>query len=105
MLKQGEADLRRHPRARISWAVTVEVDGETIQTEALDLSPFGAKLVRTCLTLHPGTWAHLRFHPNGRNPFDVQAIVWRNDPDGDAFFFTSSEELLVATRSATEQPH
>ena len=104
MLKQGEADLRRHPRETVNWAVTVEVEGDTIQTEALDLSPFGAKVVRTNLTLQPGTWAHLRFHPHGRDPFDVQAIVWRIDPDGDAFFFTSSEELLVATRAA-KQPH
>ena len=102
MLKQGEADLRRHPRETVNWAVTVEVEGETIQTEVLDLSPFGAKLVRTHLTLQPGTWARLRFHPDGRDPFDVQAIVWRIDPDGDAFFFTSSEE---PTRAAKEQQH
>ena len=105
MLKQGEADLRRHPRERINWVVTLEVATETIQIEALDLSPFGAKLVRTRLTLQPGTWAHLRFHPAGRDPFDVQAIVWRNDPDGDAFFFTSGEEPLAAARPATEQQH
>lgn len=103
MLKQGEPDLRRHPRAKVNWPVTVEVDGETIRTEALNWSPFGAKLSRSDLTLQPGTWARLRFHPSGREPFDVEAIVWRIDPDGDAFFFTSSQEHLVSSR--TSQPH
>ena len=102
MLKHGEPDLRRHPRAKVNWPVTVEVDGETIQTDAINLSPFGAKLARGDLALQPGTRAHLRFHPGGREPFDVQAIVWRIDPDGDVFFFTSSEEHLVAS-CASEQ--
>ena len=103
MLKQGEADLRRHSRETVSWPVTVEVEGETIQTNALNLSPFGAKLKRTHMTLQPGIWAGLRFHPEGRDPFDVQAIVWRTDPDGDAFFFISSEEHLAANRAPKEQ--
>ena len=87
----------------MNWSVTIEVDGETIQTDAINLSPFGAKLARGERALQPGTWAHLRFHPAGREPFDVQAIVWRIDPDGDAFFFTSSEEHLVSSRPSEQQ--
>jgi hypothetical protein len=102
MLMQGEPDLRRHPRAKVNWPVTVEVDGEALQTETMNLSPFGAKLAHRHVAFTPGRWAHLRFHPGARESFDVQAIVWRIDPDGDAFFFTSSEEHLVASRAADQ---
>ncbi len=102
MLSQREPDLRRHPRAKVIWPVTIEVDGETLQTETIDLGPFGAKLARRNGALTPGAWAHLRFHPVARESFDVEAIVWRVDPDGDAFFFTSSEEHLVASRAADQ---
>jgi hypothetical protein len=87
----------------VNWPVTVEVDGETIQADAMDLSPLGAKLARGQRALRPGSGAQLRFHPGGREPFDVQAIVWRTDPDGDAFFFTSSEEHLVSSRPSERQ--
>ena len=68
----------------------------------MNWSPFGAKLARSNSALQPGTWAQLRFHPGWREPFDVQAIVWRADPDGDAFFFTSSEEYLVSNRPSEQ---
>jgi hypothetical protein len=86
-VRAHEPDLRRHPRARVSWPVAVEVDDQRLELETVNLSPFGAKLRLEESTLRPGTSAHLRFLPPGGRPLDVQAIVWRIDPDGPAFFF------------------
>jgi PilZ domain-containing protein len=87
VIREREPDLRRHPRARVSWPVTVEVDDQRLHLETVNLSPFGAKLRLADSTLRPGTAAHLCFLPPGGRPLDVQAIVWRIDRDGPAFFF------------------
>ena len=87
MIMEREPDLRRHPRARVSWPVTVEVDDQRLDLETLNLGPFGTKLKHAESTLRPGTAAELRFRPPDGRPLDVQAIVWRIDPDGPAFFF------------------
>jgi len=41
---EREPDLRRHPRARVSWPVTVEADDQRLHLETVNLGPFGAKL-------------------------------------------------------------
>jgi len=88
---EREADRRRHPRARITWSVTVEVGDKVFNLETVDLSPVGAKLGGEGLPLVPGTSARLHFRHPERQPLDVRAIVWRNDPDGTAFFFIGVE--------------
>ena len=87
MLIERQPDLRRHPRARVSWPVTVEAGDLLLHLETVNLSPFGAKIRSYERPLQPGTLAHLRFQPPSGPPLDVQAIVWRTDPDGLAFFF------------------
>ena len=87
MIKEREPDLRRHPRARVSWPVTVEAGDRRLQLETVNLSPFGAKLRLDDSPLEPGTLAQLHFRPREGRPLDVQAIVWRTDRDGPAFFF------------------
>ena len=87
MIKEREPDLRRHPRARVSWPVTVEAGDKHLYLETVNLSPFGAKLRLDDSPLEPGTLAQLHFRPREGRPLDVQAIVWRTDPDGPAFFF------------------
>ena len=91
MIREREPDLRRHPRARVSWPVTVESGDRRLQLETIDLSPFGAKLRVERLVFEPGTPAHLHFDPPDGGPLDVHAIVWRRDPDGPAFFFIGVE--------------
>ncbi len=59
--------------------------------ETVDLSPVGAKLGGERPPLVPGTQARLYFRPPESRPLDVLAIVWRNDPDGTAFFFIGVE--------------
>lgn len=87
MTRERQPDLRRHPRARVSWPVTVEIDEQRLHLETINLSPFGAKLKLKDAILRPGAAAQLRFRPPAGRPLDVQAIVWRIDPDGAAFFF------------------
>ncbi len=91
MIKEREPDLRRHPRARVSWPVTVEAGDRLLHLETMNLSPFGAKLRLDDSPLEPGTPAQLRFRSPDGPPLDVQAIVWRTDPDGPAFFFIGIE--------------
>jgi PilZ domain-containing protein len=86
MLKEREPELRRHPRVQIAWRVTAEVQGQIHDLETVNLSPLAAKLAAGDLRPNPGTPAQLHFHPPLGEPLDVDALVWRNDPDGTVFF-------------------
>jgi hypothetical protein len=90
MLKDRVPDLRRHPRVNVAWPVTVEMGDRQLHLATLNLSPFGAK-VRLGERLEPGTPAHLRLYPPAGRPVEVEAIVWRADQDGPAFFFIGVE--------------
>jgi PilZ domain len=85
------ADLRRHPRSRVAWPVTVEAGGRSFERQTVNLSPIGAK-VRLEEELPVGSNARLRFRPPQGLPLDVDAIVWRADSDGPAFFFVSVDD-------------
>ena len=87
MLKDRDPELRRHPRVQIAWRVTVEVQGQLYEVETVNLSPLAAKLTAGDLRPNPGTAAQLHFHPLLGEPLDVDALVWRTDPDGTIFFF------------------
>ncbi len=84
--RERKPDLRRHPRAKVSWPVTVEAGDRLYYLETVNLSPFGTK-VSLKEPLEVGSQARLHFTPPGGRPLDVQAIVWRADNDGPAFFF------------------
>lgn len=80
------ADLRRHPRQQVSWPVTVEVGGSRFDRHTIDIGPMGAKVSLE----HPvavGSRARLLLRPPKDAPIDLEAIVWRSDDDGPAFFF------------------
>lgn len=87
MIREREPDLRRHPRASVSWRVTVRSGDQRLDLETINLSPFGAKVRLEAPALEVGMPARLHFEPPGGHPLDVHAIVWRTDPDGSAFFF------------------
>jgi hypothetical protein len=91
-MTERQPDLRRHPRAQVSWPVTVEAANQRFDLQTVNLSPFGAKLRANDTPLEPGTFAQLHFRPPGGRPVAVQAIVWRTDPDGPAFFFVGIDE-------------
>jgi PilZ domain len=79
-------EQRHRPRTRVSWPVTVQAGNRSLQGETLDLSPGGAKL-RLGERLQEGDLATLRIRPPQGGAMDVNAIVWRSDDDGPAFFF------------------
>jgi PilZ domain-containing protein len=87
VLKDREPDLRRQPRVAIAWRVTVEVHGQIYELETVNLSPLAVKLAVGDLRPDPGAPAQLHFYPPRGEPLDVDAIVWRTDPDGTVFFF------------------
>ena len=91
MIRENEPDLRRHPRANVRWPVTVESGDRRMALETMNVSPFGAKVRLDEPVFELGMPAHLRIEPPDRRPLDVQAIVWRRDPDGSAFFFIGVE--------------
>jgi hypothetical protein len=91
-MTERQPDLRRHPRAQVSWPVTVEAADQRFDLQTVNLSPFGVKLRANDTPLEPGTLAQLHFQPPGGRPVAVQAIVWRTDPDGPAFFFVGIDE-------------
>jgi hypothetical protein len=92
------ADLRRHPRSKVAWPVTVEAGGRSFERHTVNLSPIGAK-VRLEAELPVGSNARLRFRPPQGQPLDVDAIVWRADSDGPAFFFVSVDDDSVTARA------
>ncbi len=83
--------LRRHPRASVSWPVVVEAGRRIFLLQAVNVSGRGAK-VRPTERLGEGHVARLHFHPPDGSSFDVEAIVWRVDRDGLAFFFTADHQ-------------
>src|SRR5262245_59774442 len=91
MIREREPDLRRHPRASVSWPVTIRSGDQELALETINLSPFGAKVRLEAPAFELGTPAHLHFEPPHGRPLDVHAIVWRRDPDGSAFFFIGVE--------------
>ena len=104
MIREREPDLRRHPRTKVSWPVTIRSGERRLDLETINLSPFGAKICLEEPPLELGAPAQLRFSPPAGPPLDVQAIVWRRDPDGSAFFFIGIEgddfSFPAATRSS-----
>jgi hypothetical protein len=82
---------RRHARVAASWPVTVRTGDRLLRLLTLNLSAHGAKIGRDPALapdgLPVGVPAHLRFEPPGAPPVDVEAIVWRDDEDGSAFYF------------------
>jgi hypothetical protein len=88
---QPPAEHRRHLRVAASWPVTVQAGPRLLRLRALNVSALGIKvgsdapLAREPLEV--GCAARLRLEPPDSRPVEVEAIVWRADDDGPAFFF------------------
>jgi hypothetical protein len=88
-MNERRADLRRYPRAKVSWPVVLEVGDRHFNIQTVDLSPMGTKVGLVEGPLEIGSSAKLRIRPPNGRTLDVNAIVWRSDRDGSAFFFVS----------------
>ena len=89
--------LRLYPRTNVSWPVVVEAGKRLFLLQAVNLSARGAK-VRPTERLSEGSAAWLHFHPPDGSSLDVEAIVWRVDPDGLAFCSTDENTRRVTAR-------
>lgn len=87
---------RRCPRFSVSWPVVVEVGKRFFLLQAVNVSGRGAK-VRPTERITEGSVARLHFHPPTGPALDVEAIVWRVDPDGMAFAFTDDNQSRLTT--------
>jgi hypothetical protein len=79
-------DLRRHPRMKVAWPVTIELGEARYDLHTVDLSPMGVK-VSLGLPVSVGSRARLLLRPPKDAALQLDAIVWRIDEDGAAFFF------------------
>jgi len=79
-------DLRRHPRMKVSWLVTVEIGGRRYERHTIDLSPMGVKISLE-EPVEVGSRARLVLRPPKDPALEIDAIVWRADGDGPTFFF------------------
>jgi hypothetical protein len=87
-----------------TWPVTVRVGDRHLRLQTVNLSAHGVKVGPDVALPPVGTSAHLRLEPPDAPPVDVEAIVWRADDDGSAFFFvgTSHAESRSAVTSHAE---
>jgi PilZ domain len=98
MIEQGRVEQRRYTRHQVSWPVVLETDDRISFVETIDISVRGAKLsLRKPLAL--GSVVNLHIHPEDRAEMHVQAVAWRSDPDGMAFFFIGLAEPLLSEAS------
>ncbi len=86
-MSERRADLRRYPRAKVAWPVVLEVGDRHFNIQTMNLSKMGTKVELVEAPLEIGSSAKLRIRPPNGRAFDVNAIVWRSDRDGSAFFF------------------
>ena len=87
---------RRYARFNVSWPVVVEAGKRFFLLRAVNVSGRGAKVMPT-ERLGEGSVAQLHFHPPDGSSLDVEAIVWRVERDGLAFFFTADHQRGLAT--------
>ena len=95
---------RRYTRVAATWPVTVRIGDRFLRLQAVNVCAHGIKVGLDDALPPVGTSAHLRLEPPDSPPVDVDAIVWRADSDGSAFFFvgTSHAESRSAMMSHAE---
>ena len=86
-MTERRPDLRRYPRAKVSWPVVLEVGDRRFNLQTVNVSPMGTKVEPVEASIEVGSSAKLRIRPPNGRTLDVSAIVWRSDRDGSAFFF------------------
>ncbi|HTY78986.1 MAG TPA: PilZ domain-containing protein [Candidatus Bathyarchaeia archaeon] len=86
MIETGRVEQRRHPRMRVSWPVILEAEGQLRYVETIDVGARGAKL-RLEAAPPLGSPVLLHVLPPEGGELHVEALTWRIDPDGVAFFF------------------
>lgn len=86
MIATGRVEQRRYPRRQVSWPAILEADGQVCYVETIDFSARGVKL-RLRIAPPLGSPVLLHLMPDDGAELHVEALTWRVDPDGVAFFF------------------
>src|SRR5262245_65874121 len=81
-MEERMADLRKYPRAKVSWPVILEVGDRHFHLQTVNLSPMGTKVGPVEEPLEVGSSAKLSIRPPSGRTVDISAIVWRGDGDG-----------------------
>jgi hypothetical protein len=81
---------RRYARVAAAWPVTVRTGDRLLRLQTVNLSAHGVKVGLDAELPPVGASAHLHLEPPDAPPVDVEAIVWRADDDGSAFFFVGT---------------
>ena len=74
-----------------------------LRLQTVNLSAHGVKVALDVALPAVGTSAHLRLEPPDAPPVDVEAIVWRADDDGAAFFFLGSSHAAVVAHPVPQR--
>src|SRR5215467_14123990 len=95
-------DRRQYPRTRVTWPIVVHAGATRYLPSSVDITKSGAK-VRTRAQLRVVTAVQLEHVPPEGPPLRVGAMVWRVDPDGPAFLFSTGiqHRLLRTQQEAT----
>ena len=95
---------RRYTRVAATWPVTVRIGDRLLRLQTVNVCAHGIKVGLDDALPPVGSAAHLRLEPPDIAPVDLEAIVWRADDDGSAFFFvgTSHAESRSAMTSHAE---
>lgn len=86
----GVQEHRRYTRVAATWPVTVRSGDRVLRLQTVNLCAHGLKVGLDAALPPVGTSAHLRLEPPDAAPVHVEAIVWRADDDGSAFFFVGT---------------
>ncbi len=73
-----------------AWPVTVRSGDRLLRLQTVNFSAHGVKVGLDVALPPVGSSAHLRLEPPDAPPVNVEAIVWRADNDGSAFFFVGT---------------
>ena len=76
-----------------TWPVIVRTGDRLLHLQTVNLSAHGVKVGLDAALPPVGTSAHLRLEPPDAPPVEVEAIVWRADDDGSAFFFVGTSHV------------
>jgi hypothetical protein len=99
------AEHRRDARQIASWPVTVQTGDRQLRLHAVNVSAHGVKVSlndrMNGQPLEVGRAARLRIEPPGAWPVEVDAIVWRTDEDGPAFFFVGPRSSVAPSSASS----
>jgi PilZ domain len=98
MMDTRQRSRRHHARKHVSWTAWIKLGSRRLRCHTVDLSANGARL-RPRGDIQPGTPIAVQLQPPDGQAVDVDAVVWRVDPDSMAVMFLKSLPVHVSAGS------